>query len=457
MLKINIEDGVYAKADRPLIPYVAACMKWRRKVVLDGQFGKDIKMQDAFAVDRRNGKFLAGLIPRVAQQLTAKGIEFEVTGMAEPMSPVREPTLKGIELRPEQLDLIGQINTHQRGVIKAPTGSGKTIVTLGAISQWPDARVLILTHRREILNQFFERIHKHVVKYSMQAIHGDSVKEIDPSTRIVLAMVQSLVKLDWQELYNRFDIMAIDEVHHAVDKDSQLGTLITQSLSRIKIGFTATPPDEVHHMDKALALEGLVGPVIGDLTVEQAQELGIVAQPFVTLMGVPYNTEVGELRKYQDLYRAGIVENRARNAIITKVAKARAVAGLSSLTIIKEIKHGELLAGMAEQFKVGSVFIHGGTSSEQRRVVKEALETKTAKNVIVTDIWREGVDIPTLDCVLMAAGGKSKIQTLQAVGRGMRTAEGKDRVEVVDFLDPYRYLARHLVARLNMYKERGWL
>ncbi len=54
---------MYAKADRALIPYVAACMKWRRKVVLEGQFGKNIKMQDAFAIDRRNGKFLAGLIP----------------------------------------------------------------------------------------------------------------------------------------------------------------------------------------------------------------------------------------------------------------------------------------------------------------------------------------------------------------------------------------------------------
>ena len=242
-----------------------------------------------------------------------------------------------------------------------------------------------------------------------------------------------------------------------MDKDSQLGTLITQNISPIKIGFTATPPDEVHDYDKLLRLEGMVGPVIGDLSIKQAQELGVVAQPYVTLLGVPYNTDIAEHRKYRDLYKQGVVQNTARNAIITKTAKARAMAGLSSLTIVKEIDHGERLAAMAERFGLTSVFIHGGTSADQRDSVKQALENKTHLNVIVTDIWREGVDIPTLDCVIMAYAPKGKIYTLQGVGRGMRRAEGKERMEIIDFLDPYRYLARHAVGRFNMYKEQGWM
>lgn len=406
-------------------------------------------------LDRRNGKFLAGLLPRVAQYLRGQGVGFVVAGLTEPMTPARPPALKGIELRPEQLELVEQINAYQRGVIKAPTGSGKTIMALGAISQWPKARVLILVHRKELLQQFADRILKHMQSVHMQTIMEGCAKPIE--ARLIVAMIQTLIKRDWQELYNRFDILMVDEVHHAVEEDSQLGKLITQNISPIKIGFTATPPDKIRHLNKALTLEGMVGPVIGDLSVKKGQELGIIAHPHVTLLGVPYSTDIAELRKYRDIYVAGIVENQARNAIIIKTAKARAMAGLSSLTVIKEIKHGNLLAAMAERFGLTSIFIHGGTSTDQRKAVKAELETKAHLNVIVTDIWREGVDIPTLDCVILASAPKGKIYTLQAVGRGMRTAEGKDTVEVVDFLDPYRYLARHAVGRFNMYKERGWL
>jgi superfamily II DNA or RNA helicase len=453
--KIEILDNVYAKAAKPLWDHIGACLYYKRKFVKQKQHGTEVKQEDASMLDRRSGKFLAGLLPRVMQYLRSQGVDFELAGMMEPMAPARPPTLKGITLRPEQQELIQQVNAYQRGVIKAPTGSGKTIMALGAISQWPDARVLILVHRKELLTQFADRIMAHMDRIHMQTIMEGCTKRIEAP--LIVAMVQTLIKRDWQELYNRFDILIVDEVHHAVDEDSQLGTLITQNISPIKIGFTATPPDMVHDLNKALTLEGMIGPVIGDLSVKKGQELGIIAHPYVTLMGVPYNTDIAELRKYRDIYVAGVVENTARNAILTKAAKARAMAGLSSLTIIKEIDHGNRLVAMAERFGLTSIFIHGGTSADQRQAVKQALENKTHLNVIVTDIWREGVDIPTLDCVIIGAAPKSQIYTLQAVGRGMRTAEGKEWVEIVDFLDPYKYLARHCVGRLNMYKEGGWL
>jgi len=453
--QIKIIDGVYAKADKPLWDLIAPCVQYKRKFVKPGQFGTDVKVQDACMLDRRSGKFLAGLLPRVVHHLRGQGVDFELAGLPEPLAPARPPTLKGIKLRPEQEALVQQVNVYQRGVIKAPTGSGKTIMALGAISQWPDARVLILVHRKELLNQFADRIMAHMDRIHMQTIMEGCTNRIEAP--LIVAMIQTLIKRDWEELYNRFDILIVDEVHHAVDEDSQLGTLITQSISPIKIGFTATPPDVVHHLGDALTLEGMVGPVIGDLSIKQAQELGVIAQPYVTLMGVPYDADIAELRKYRDIYVAGVVENTARNAIITKAAKARAMAGLSSLTIVKEIDHGNRLAAMAQRFGLTSIFIHGGTSADQRQAVKAELENKTHLNVIVTDIWREGVDIPTLDCVIMASAPKGRTYTLQGVGRGMRAAEGKDRVEIIDFLDPYKYLARHAVGRFNMYKEQGWM
>jgi superfamily II DNA or RNA helicase len=87
--------------------------------------------------------------------------------------------------------------------------------------------------------------------------------------------------------------------------------------------------------------------------------------------------------------------------------------------------------------------------------VKEALQAKEIKCVIATTVWREGINIPSLGCIINACGGKSEIVTLQAIGRGLRTSEGKDRILVVDFLDPYKYLAQHAIMRIQTYVETG--
>jgi superfamily II DNA or RNA helicase len=336
---------------------------------------------------------------------------WSITGnMVQPIKPQTEPMLNGITLRPDQLELVNQIAIYQRGVIKAPTGSGKTITALGAVSMFPGMRVLILVHRKEILKQFADRIYKHLaLRGHPQLILEGNRPQLHGT---VVAMIQTFVKYPVEEVCDKFDIVMIDEVHRCWDRKGQYGQFLNGCLAPMKIGFSAT--------------EGLVGPPIGELTVAEGQELGIIVKPYITLKIVPYDASVGDYRRYRELYQYGIVENRARNAIIIKEAKARAMANKSSLIIIRD-------------------------------TAKEALERKTHLTVIASDIWEEGIDIVSLNTVVAAGAGKSKRKTLQIVGRGMRTAPGKDRVEVIDFLDPYRYLARHAVARFTAYAEKGWL
>ena len=454
---IHIIDGIYAKADKPLIPYIAPVLQFDREVAIPGQFGTNMKRQPAYFIDRRNGRFLCGLLDRVCGHLTSRHIMWNIHGdLIDPIKPqLDEPMLNGITLRPDQIDLINKINIHQRGIIKAPTGSGKTITALGAISMYPGKRVLILVHRKEILNQFVDRMRNHVAGRKPQVIMEGNRPPLNSGT--VIAMIQTFIKYPVETVCDMFDIVYADEIHHAWERKSQYGQFFQHCLAPMKIGFSATPWDEKTHRERALGTEGLVGPLIGELTVQRGQELGIVAKPYITLKVVPYDPTVGDLQRYRDLYEAGIVNNRARNAIIIKEAKARAMAGKTSLTIIREIKHGENLVDMAVKLGLQTIFIHGGTPGEQREVVRRELISKDHLNVIATDIWKEGVDLPTLSTVLIAAGGKSRIQTLQAVGRGMRTAPGKDTVEIIDFLDPYKYLARHAMARITTYVEKGWL
>ena len=125
--------------------------------------------------------------------------------------------------------------------------------------------------------------------------------------------------------------------------------------------------------------------------------------------------------------------------------------------MIKEIKHGELIQSIGKDiFGLDMVFVQGSTEGETRTEIKRLLDDKKIKAVISSSVWREGVNIPSLSAIINAMGGKSSIQTLQSIGRGLRIAKNKDSVIIIDYLDPYKYLAEHAIKRITIYAENGW-
>jgi superfamily II DNA or RNA helicase len=124
----------------------------------------------------------------------------------------------------------------------------------------------------------------------------------------------------------------------------------------------------------------------------------------------------------------------------------------------KEVEHGKILRQMAKDVYGEDIpFLYGSTSKEDRTDFKELLKSRKLKCAIANIIWYEGINIPPIDIIINAEGGKASGKTLQKVGRGLRTSEGKTHLVIVDFLDPYKYLSHHCVLRLITYAEQGWL
>jgi DNA repair protein RadD len=121
-------------------------------------------------------------------------------------------------------------------------------------------------------------------------------------------------------------------------------------------------------------------------------------------------------------------------------------------------KHAEIIRDlMIDLYDTDSQIVTGATDNNLREEIKTTLKNKDILCVIVTSVWREGINIPSLDCVINAVGGKSDIMVLQNVGRGLRTDEGKEEILIVDFLDPYQFLAQHSIERLRIYNDMGIL
>lgn len=476
---IEVINPVYCQVPVVDISLIKPCLKfqnswyYRGKTIKtrDGKIrkvgGKD-KFYDDYFINKKTGIFLTGFLPRVFKYCDQKSIPYEVKKEAsinlslymlsklsilssDPFSEIKTPSLPGITFKPFQLDLINKIKLNNRGVILSPTGSGKTIIAMGIISMFPKARVLFLCHSIAILRQ----TQSNFLKFGFKDTSFVGSGEKDLSGQIVIASIKSMISIPIGDYEDLFDIVIIDEIHHLSGRKVSYYQFMETMYAPIRLGFTATMPNK---KEALLCIEGSLGPVIGELKINKGIELGIVAKPFITLIPVPMTNKIVSLTKYKDIYLKGIVQNRPRNRLIVSNTFARVKQDKTVLILVKEIDHGDILKELAKTlFDLDCTYIQGSTNDTVREEVRTAFSEKKIKVVICTVIWKEGIDIPSLNCVINAAGGKSEIGTLQAIGRGLRVTDEKDEVEVVDFLDPYKYLSQHTVMRLQIYSKCGWL
>jgi superfamily II DNA or RNA helicase len=451
-MEIEYLDSIHCKADKEAVKVIKKSLSYKSSFWKKSAFGKKKIIKDAYFIDGRTGVFLTGFLPVVEKVFKGK-INFK---NKEVIKPECRPNLKGIKFYDYQEQLIDKAIQYQRGVIKSPTGTGKTIVTAGIISCYPNKNILLLCHSISILNQTKVKFEEDF-GFKCNLITGES-KDKKIRKGITLAIDKSFSKIDYLDYICHFDIVLIDESHHVISRKSLYGKILQKLLAPIKLGFTATPPKE---REKLLSMQGLLGPVIGEITIQEMTKKGVFVKPKIKLVSVPVQNSVSDLFKYNEVYKAAIINSTVRNTLIIKNAVERIKQGKTCLIMIKDLDHGENLLDIVDEkfpdYLEDFIFIKGATESKVREYVKNSLEDKKIKCVIVTAIWREGVNIKSLNSVILALGGKSSIQVLQAIGRGTRKSDGKTEVEIIDFIDRYKYLAQHFTERLTIYLKEKWL
>ena len=466
-MQIQILDAIECRVSRADGELLFPCLSFESVYWKQGPFKRQRKtyQKSVFSFKGKEfWRFYTGLLPRIRQWCVDQGIPLEVVGEEIRIKRQNPPFLKGVTFRDDQLAMIDVACSKQRGVIQSPTGSGKTIMQLGLMSCYTKARILLLAHSNDITSQTFNKLQEFGFKDSELFGGGNLISK--PTKRIVVSSMQSFVKLPIEDYMTYFDIILLDEAHHlqimkSKDKNNkQTNTtyveILSHMLAPIRIGWTATTRT---NDEAVLVSEGLLGKVIGKMTVEEAAELEILARPRLRFIKAKCSPAVMDLRKYSEVYEFAVVRNKPRNQQIAKCAKEFYDKGETTLIFVTQIAHGELIAEeIKSMFKIDVPFVQGIMPQKERNKVKNALIKKMIKICIATTSWSEGVDIQNLDSVIVAAGGKSEIQTLQRVGRGLRKTDGKDTATIVDILDlSHNHLLRQLGERLAIYSDMGWL
>lgn len=357
---------------------------------------------------------------------------------------LNDDVLHGVILRDYQMHAISELLRCGRGVAKMATNAGKTEV-MAAMLKLLSAKALVVVHRKELMYQTVDRFRDRLGSTADIGMIGDGVYQ---PADITVAMIQTLASRD--ELVHEFSnnvVLMVDECHHV--SSNQMMDVLHNIPGPYRYGFSGTPLKYDALAD--MKLIGVTGPVVVDVTNADLIENGYSAKPQVILHTVD-GDEYWDA-EYHDAYRKCIISNEQRNDMIAGVAND-AVNDSLVLILVSMIEHGFILRNMIP----GSVFVHGSDSMEYRHSVLDAMRSPGSVGVyIASPIFDEGIDVPGVDVVILAAGGKSRIKLLQRIGRGLRAKDGRNVVTVYDFIDDTnKYLLSHSESRIDTYAKEGF-
>jgi len=460
-ITVTIVDHVYCKTNREGRRFLAPCLSYFASSWRQGQYKKIETLNKKNMIDI-SGRFLIGLLPRVEKyckfkkyELTINDLRTKLPNIPLDMNNFNRFVKKTKELIKEnyrenqmekQISLINSAITKGHGVIVSPTGSGKTTLAMGVVSYYPKYKFLYIVHTKSLASQTSKNFKEYGVSVST-IMEGNK----DQSGQIVVGTRQSLVSMKLE----KYDFVIIDEVHHMSDEDSQYGKILTKINHNRKFGFTATHKETKEKVK--LAIEGLIGGVIEEFTREEAQKMEILAKPSVKIIKIP--RQFIESSKYEDVYKEAVVNSRIRNKIICETVKNFIKDNKTVMIYVTLISHGKEIQKVAKSlFNMKIPFIYSKTSSERREELKSKIRRKELLKFITTNVWKEGIDIPELDVVINANGGKDDLQIVQLMGRGLRKTARKNKMTFVDFFDQSNhFLIKHFGNRVSLYCKEGWL
>ncbi|MEM6803228.1 MAG: DEAD/DEAH box helicase family protein [Bacteroidota bacterium] len=320
-----------------------------------------------------------------------------------------------IDLYPHQEAALRATGKKDFGVIVAPPGSGKTIIGLQLIANKAQA-ALIIVHRKQLLDQWVERIQSflQIPKREIGQIASGKKKIGD---KITVAMVQSLNRHEnLSELGKQFGTIIIDECHHIPAKTFR--ETITHFHSYYLYGLTATPKRKMN--DEKL-IYVYIGEIISNIkTINQIQQQrAISVQIKETTLQVPFNYQ---LDHYETLSRILIYDTQ-RNKQIVEDISAEIENGKRVLILSERIDHVQVLdLYLRKHFE--TISLTGEDSNRARSSKITQIKQGHFQAIISTgQLLGEGFDLPQLEVLFLVYPFSFEGKLIQYIGRGMRSSK----------------------------------
>jgi superfamily II DNA or RNA helicase len=356
--------------------------------------------------------------------------------------------LPGIELRPEpfqerllELLTLSRDQGHHRNLLVSATGTGKTVMAAVDYGRLRDAlprsRLLFVAHREEILDQSLGtfRYALRDANFGEKWVGGARPEQFE----YVFASVQSLNSADLTHLSpTHFDVVVIDEFHHAAAPSYR--KLLDHVSPEELLGLTATP----ERTDGLPILQWFDDRIAAELRLWDAVDQGRLS-PFMyygihdgmDLTDVPWRRGQGyDVSELSNIYTASDAWARlVLNEVKRHVDNPEVMRAFGFCV---SVEHAQFMARHFAKHGVGAVAIWGDSPETDRKKALSDLAAGKIQVVFSVDLFNEGVDVPSLDTILMLRPTDSPTLFMQQLGRGLRRCNGKSFCTVLDFVGTHR-------------------
>ncbi|MDI3282135.1 DEAD/DEAH box helicase family protein [Polyangium sp. 15x6] len=367
----------------------------------------------------------------------------------------KAPPLEPHPVQREALAALAQSRAEgrNRALCVLATGLGKTWLAAFDVTAFAEKhgnrpRVLLLAHREELLLQaaatFRRQLRDARVRFGWFV--GD---RSDLGGDILFASVQKLSRPEHLARLtpDAFDYVIVDEVHHGTAPSYR--SIIDRLNPRFLLGLTATP-------ERADGAD--VAGLFDDHVAYQA-DLGIGIQrkllvPF-TYFGLKDDTDYENVpfrnRRFAPEALEQAIDTDARLQRMFRAWQEH--PGQRTLVFCGSIRHADHASGFLTKQGIRAAAVHSGPTSAARDSAIAALVDGTLDALCTVDLFNEGIDIPTIDRVVMLRPTESPVVFLQQLGRGLRFADGKTRLVVLDFVGNHRVFLERVRTLLSLGPE----
>ena len=453
------------------------------------------------------GKFPSGLISRVVKILNDQFPNDQIIYQDLREKPLQQHPLltPGVELFDYQQEVVNKSVECERGMFRLPTASGKSIVQAAVVARL-NLPTLIMSHRLEILQHLKEEAER-TLGVEIGMIQGKN-KRVQ---KFNVAMIQTVASAYKRRLFDKDSarlvkfieeecrVLIVDESHvgggmaysdfcnRAYNCFYRLGYSATPSvgtdvdmLAEANFGrlqFSMTPSDLVKK--KRLSKPYIFFFDYGDETTDEPvvsqcadcgnRQLVALAGPGgkeirpsddddeSTLMPNALRMIVYKCKPcdkqwstYSDAMVRCIVRNDKRNHAIATLAAERIRKGMSVLVMVTYIEHGREITDRIKKLVDPSLVQFVYSETENKKMYLDQLGIKQKMCLVATEVFGIGIDLPSLNALIVAKSNGGIINVVQTVGRALRRAPGKWRVVICDFVDRTKVFKKRSVFRKKL-------
>ena len=421
------------------------------------------------------GELYLGLLPYLIKWLDEWEEPFQISEELQDGKEISEELLKGfirglklksqgksIQPRDYQLNAIQHAIGNHRALLLSPTASGKSLIIYILVRYYhlllqekQQDKILILVPTTSLVEQMYsDFIDYGWLDAYIQKIYSGHDKNV--TKPVVISTWQSIYKFP-KSYFDQFGMVVGDEAH--LFKAKSLTSLLTKlHLCKYRFGLTGTLDGMQTHR---LVLEGLFGVLNKVITTKELIDEKTLASFKIRSLVLTYPEHECKLvkdMKYQEEMEF-IVTHPKRNEFIRDLTLNLKGNTLVLFQFVE--KHGNVLHDMIKNATDRKVFyVYGGTDTETREQIRAITENEESAIIVASyGTFSTGINIRRLHNIVFSSPSKSRVRTLQSIGRGLRRGNNKDSATLFDLADDFTYKSKrnftlgHFLERINIYNE----